>query len=156
MPMNLPVYADTQLLIEKESDMTWQKVNEAFSARSFKENLEDRQVYINVQKSGSTKFACRYLTFPCADIVSWRVSHTDPKNMTLNNGNGQMIFYFLALDYHRMYRLLELEPLMDSYFYSITNYLSTKNILKIWVKELAKFCQTPTKTYKTKSRRRAY
>jgi len=55
--MRFLFYVDTQLFIEKESNITWKKVNEAFSARSFKEDLEDRHVYINVQKSGLLKNA---------------------------------------------------------------------------------------------------
>lgn len=37
----LPVYLDIQLFVEKESDITWQKENEIFSARTFKVDLED-------------------------------------------------------------------------------------------------------------------
>jgi len=48
MLMNLLVYSYTQLFIEKESDITWKKVNEEFSVRSLKENLEDEHVYISV------------------------------------------------------------------------------------------------------------
>ena len=40
-PMKFLVYSDTQLFIEKESDITWKEVNETFSARSFKPNLEE-------------------------------------------------------------------------------------------------------------------
>jgi len=44
----LPVYSDTQLFVEKESNITWQKVNEFFSTRTFKADLEDWQLYVNV------------------------------------------------------------------------------------------------------------
>ena len=66
MPLKFLVYSYTQ----KESNITWQKVNEAFSARSLKVDLEDWQVYINVQKLGLHKVACKYRVFPCADNVS--------------------------------------------------------------------------------------
>lgn len=131
-------------------------MNEAFSARSFKVDLEDWKVHINVQKSGLPNVACRYLYFPCADVASWINLRTDPKTMTLNNTIGQRLASFLAPNYHLMYHLSKPKSPMDSYFYVTTIYLSTKDIVKIWVKEPTKFCQTSTNTYKTKSLRRAY
>jgi len=43
-----PIYLDTQLFIEKESYVTWQKVNEIFSEKIFNGDLEDWKVYVNV------------------------------------------------------------------------------------------------------------
>ena len=39
-PVNFLVFTNTQFLIEKELDITWQKVNEVFSTKSFKAYLE--------------------------------------------------------------------------------------------------------------------
>jgi len=41
IPVNLPIFSDTQLFIEKDSNITWYKVNEVFSVNNFKEDLED-------------------------------------------------------------------------------------------------------------------
>lgn len=134
-PMNFPIFSDIQLFIEKELDITWQKVNEVFLEKSFKADLEDWQVYINVQRSGLHKISCIYLFFPCADIISWTLSHMDNKTMILSNSNGKRLAYFMEPNYQLMYHFLMLESLMDYHFYAITNYLSTKDIVKIWVKE---------------------
>lgn len=39
--VNFLVYSDTQLFVEKESDITWKKVNEAFSAKWFQAYVKD-------------------------------------------------------------------------------------------------------------------
>jgi len=49
--MSLPMYTYTHLFIEKDIKITWQDINTIF-AGNFEENLEDRQVYVNIQKSG--------------------------------------------------------------------------------------------------------
>jgi len=41
MLVKFPVYLNTQLYVEKESDLTWQKVNEYFLAKDFAVDLED-------------------------------------------------------------------------------------------------------------------
>lgn len=125
-------------------------------ARNFKEYLKDCWVYVNVQQLGLHRIAYRYLTFPCANIVSWILSHIDPKTMTLNSASGQRLSSFLVADYHLMYHLPKPESLMDLYFYATTSYLRTKDIVKGLVKEPTKFHQTPTSTYKKKYLSRAY
>lgn len=76
--------------------------------------------------------------------------------MTLTNVSEHKLTTFLAADYHIMYHFLEPKAIMDSYFYATNIYMSTKDIVKGWVKEPSKFQQTTTNTYKTKSFRRAY
>jgi len=61
-----------------------------------------------------TKGFMQVSTFPCVDVVSWIVSHIDPKTRTLNNAIGHRLAYFLAPDYDLMYHLPELELLIDS------------------------------------------
>jgi len=58
--------------------------------------------------------SCRFPTFPCEDIVSWILSHTYPKTMTLNSANRQRLDSFLTVDYHLMYHFPKPESLMDS------------------------------------------
>jgi len=76
--------------------------------------------------------------------------------MTLNGANGKRLASFLVGDYHLMYHFHKPESLIDYYVYSKTNYLSTKDIVKVWVKEPNFFYRKPTHIYKTKSLRRAY
>lgn len=66
--MNVLVYIDTQLFIEKGMNLTWQEIKDIFVG-DLKEDLEDRQVYISVHWSSLHKIVCRYLSFPCADIM---------------------------------------------------------------------------------------
>ena len=66
--MNLPVYAGTQLFIEKDIKITWQEIKDIFVG-SFKEYLEDRQVYVNIHKSGLYRVACKYPAFRYVDII---------------------------------------------------------------------------------------
>jgi len=40
-PVDLLVYVETQLFIEKGSTLTWQQVNEALSTKSLEVDLED-------------------------------------------------------------------------------------------------------------------
>lgn len=68
VPMKPPIYADVQLFIEKDMKITWEEINDIF-AGSFKEDLEDRQVYVNIHKSAMYRVACRYPAFPCTDII---------------------------------------------------------------------------------------
>ena len=77
---------------------------------------------------------------------------------TTNNmlSNGQRLASFLTNDYQLMYHLPMPKSYMDSHFYVITSYLSTKDVIKGWAKEPSKFCQIPNNTYKTKSLRKAY
>jgi len=97
--MNFPVYADTQLFIEKDMNITWQEIKDIF-AGSFKEDLEDQQVYVNIHKSSLYKAACSYPTFPCVDIIHWIVSHTNPKTMTLSSASGTQLATFRMKNYH--------------------------------------------------------
>lgn len=58
--MSLPVYIDTHLFIKKDIKITWKDINTIFSC-SFEENIEDRQVYVNIHKSRLYNVACRFL-----------------------------------------------------------------------------------------------
>ena len=48
---SLPIYEDIKLYLDKGIKLKWQLVNEAFTG-TFREDLEDRQGYVNIQKSG--------------------------------------------------------------------------------------------------------
>ena len=66
--MSFLIYEDTKMFIYKEINMKWQDINDAFSG-TFEENLEDNWVSVNIYKSGLYQIACRYPSFPCADII---------------------------------------------------------------------------------------
>jgi hypothetical protein len=103
----LSIYEDTKLILDKDIKLKWQEVNDAF-AGTFGEDLEDRQVYVNIHKSGLYQIACRYPhVFPCADMIHWIVSHTDPETMTLSSVSGTKIATFRAQDYDEMYQMSE-------------------------------------------------
>lgn len=91
--MNLPIYVDMKLFVEKEMTITWQEIKGIFLG-SFKEDLEDQQVCINIHKSGLYMVGCRYLPFPCMDIIHWIVAHTNPEMMALRSMSGTQLFKF--------------------------------------------------------------
>lgn len=99
MSFSLLIYEDTKLLLDKDIKLKWQEVNEAFTG-TFEEDLEDRQVYMNIHKFGLYRIACRYVEFPCTDMIH---SHTDPEMMTLSNISGTKLATFWARDYGEMY-----------------------------------------------------
>lgn len=96
--VNFPVYADSQLFIDKDMKLTWQGIKDIF-AGEFKEDLEDQHIYISVHESDLHKVACRYPTLPCADIIHWIVSDTDLEAMTLSNASGIHISNFREENY---------------------------------------------------------
>lgn len=109
--------------------MTWQHNKDDF-AKDFEVDLKDRRVYLKIQQSGLYKVACRDPTFPCADVISWIVSHIDEKTMTLSSVSRQKLATFLEEDYQHMYHLFELVEHMDSLFYATHNYMNTRDIVK--------------------------
>lgn len=65
--------------------IAWKKINEIFEG-TFKEDLEDRHVYVNIHKLGLYRVTCRYPTFPCVEMIHLFVSHTNLEMMKLSNG----------------------------------------------------------------------
>lgn len=53
--------------------ITWQEIKDIFAGSS-REDLEDRQVYVNIHRYNLHKVACRYPAFPCVDIFT-ELSH---------------------------------------------------------------------------------
>ena len=97
MSMGLPVYKDTKLVIDRDIKMKWQDINNTFSG-TFEEDLENRSVYVNIHKSGLYLIACRYPTFPCADMIHYIISHTDPETMMLSSVSGTKLATFRVKD----------------------------------------------------------
>ena len=71
--MSLPIYGDTKLILDKDIKLKWQEVNDIFTS-TFGEDLEDCQVYVNIQNSVLNQITCRYPMFPCTDMIHWIVS----------------------------------------------------------------------------------
>ena len=153
--MNLPIYADTQLFIEKNMNITWQEIKDIF-AGNFKDDLEDQQVYVNIHKSTLYIVVGRYLDFPHVDIIHWIASHTDPKMMTLSSTSVTQLDTFRMENYNQMYHLPQLVNHMDALFYTHNSNVKTRDIMNCWMKEPLKFRSTPNQVYKTKSLRKAY
>ena len=117
-------------------------VNEAF-AGTFAEDLENRQVHVNIHKFGLYRIACRYPAFPCTDMIHWIVSHTDPKTMTLSSVSETKFATFWAEDYDEMYQMSKPVTIMEIPFNLPSSSANSRDILKNWVKEPARFRMTP-------------
>ena len=98
----MSIYEDTKLYLDKDIKLKWQEVNETF-AGTFGEDLEDRQVYMNIHKYGLYQIAWRYPAFPCMDMIHWIISQTNLKKMTLSSVSGMKLATFWAWDYEEMY-----------------------------------------------------
>lgn len=105
---------------------------------------------MNIQKSELYRIACRDPTFPCANMIHWIILHTDPKTMTLSSVSRTKIATFRAQDYDHMYKMSEPVTIMETPFSLHNNDANSRDILKNWVKELARFRMTPNQIYKTK------
>lgn len=93
--MCLSIYEETKLIVDKEIKLKWQDINDTFSG-TFGEDLEERRVHVNIHKSCLCRIACRYPSFPCADMTHLIVSHTDLEMMVLRNVSGTEIATFKA------------------------------------------------------------
>ena len=73
--MNLPIYADTQLFLEKHMKITLQEIKDIF-AGSFKEDMEDWQVYVNIHKVGLYKvWGLVGTSYQGDHLTCWLVQH---------------------------------------------------------------------------------
>lgn len=150
--MNLPVYEDMYLFIEKDMKITWKEIKDIFQS-TFK---EDRQVYVNIYKSGLYRVACRNLAFSCMDIIHWVASHTDHKMMILRNTSGTQLASFRKENYYHIYHFPQPVNYMDALFLTPNNNLNIIYIKKCWVKEPSNFRMTPNQVSKMKSLKKAY
>ena len=128
---SLSIYEDTKLIVDKDIKLKWQEVNDAF-ARTFGEDLEDHQVYVNIHKSGLYRVACRYPAFPCADMIHWIVSHTDPKTMVLSNFSTTQLATLRVKNFQETYHLPQSVITMDTPFPRPNNNANLRDILKSW------------------------
>ena len=123
-----------------------------FTSTEFTKDLEDREVYVNIQWLGFHKVVCRYLVLPCVDVIKWILQGLDTKSMALNNFSGQQLASYQPHEIHLIHNLPKPEEHLDSRLYVSWSYLNAKEVNKSWWKKLMKFCQNPNSTYKTKSR----
>jgi len=65
---SLSIYEDTRLIVDKDIKLKWKEVNDAFVG-TFREDLKDHQVYLNIQKLGLYQIACRYPMLPCMEMI---------------------------------------------------------------------------------------
>lgn len=91
----LLIYNDTKLYLDNNIKLKWKEVNETFTG-TFGEDLKYRQVYVNIHKFGLYWIACRYPTFPCADMIPCIISHTDHETMALRSVSGMELATFWA------------------------------------------------------------
>ena len=76
--------------------------------------------------------------------------------MVLSSVSGTEIATFRAQDYQQMYHFVKPMITMETPFSIPNSNANSKDILKNWVKDLAKFRMTPNQVYKTKTLRKAY
>lgn len=145
--MRFPIYEDKNLFIEKDIKMKWQDINDTFSS-TFEENMEDCRVYVNIHKSGLYRISCRYPTFPCAEMIHYIVSQTNPKTMVLRSVSGTQLDTFGAKDFQEMYHFPQPVIIMDTPFTRSSSDANSRDILKSWVKNPSKFRTTPSQVYK--------
>jgi len=136
----LSIYEDTKMIIDKDIKLKWKEVNDAFSG-TFREDLEDHKVYVNIHKTGFYQIACRYPAFPCADMIHWIVLHTNPEKMVLSSVSGTEIATFRAWNYQK-YHLLKPVITIETPFSILNNNATFRDILKNWVEEPTKFRMT--------------
>jgi len=146
---------DAKLYLDKDIKLKWQQVNETFAC-TFREDLKDREVYMHIHKSGLYLIACRYPSFPRADMIHWIISHTDSKTMTLSSVSGMKFETLWERNYDEMYKMVELVTIMSPPFILPNNRVNSRDILKDWVKELARFRMKPNQIYKTNILRKVY
>lgn len=98
---SLSIYEDTKLIIRKDINLKWKEVNDAFLG-SFGEDLEDLKFYVKIHNSSLYQITCRYLMFPCVDMLHWIVSYTNPETMVLRSFRETMITTFMEQYYQQM------------------------------------------------------
>lgn len=152
---SLLICEDTKLIVDKDIKQKWQEFNYEF-VTTFSEVLECHQVYVNIHKFHSYLIACRYLILPCTHMIHWIISHIGPEMMKSSSVSGMEISTFRAEDYDDMYQILKLMIIMKTPFNIANNNSNSRDILKNWLKELAKFRMTTNQTYKTKIMQKAY
>ena len=69
----LLIYEDTKLILYKDIKLKWQEVNDAF-AGTYREDLEDLQVYMNIHKYGLYWIACPRVPMHVHDTLD-RLAH---------------------------------------------------------------------------------
>ena len=142
LSMSLPIYTNTHQFIDKYINITWKYINNTFTS-SFEENMEDQHVYVNIHKSGFYKVAWRYPNLPCANVIQWIVSHTDPEMMILSSVSGVELVTYRTEYYQHIYHFPWPVNMIDAPFHTANNNENTTDILKFWVREPSKFKTTP-------------
>jgi len=146
---SLLIYEDTKLFLDKDIEMKCQEVNE---------HLQDL-----LKKTSNTVRCMWTFTSPaCIELHAntlrshawtwkhWIVSQNDPKTMTLSSVNGTKLATFWERDYDEMYQMLEPMTITKTPFTLSNNSANSRDIMKSWVKEPARFRLTPNQIYKTK------
>lgn len=157
MLVNLPVYVDTHLFIEKGTTLTWKQIKDIF-VEEFKEELEDRQVYLNIYCQDYTRFH-----------VGTQSSHVWTLSYGLSHTQIQRLWHWLVpirwIFPPLGWRNFNICIIYLSRWSTWTNFsmlpttlwtLETSSNIGRWVKEMSRFRQTPNHVYKTKYLRKAY
>ena len=94
--------------------------------------------------------------FPCRNMIHWIVSHIDLDMMMLSSVSRIELATFRAKDFQEMYHLPQPVITMEKPFMKTSSSANSRDILKSWAKELAKFRTTPIQVYKMKRLQKAY
>lgn len=84
----------------------------------FHENLEDREIYINIKWSKIHRIAYRLLLIPCAESIEWILSQMDNTNLVLSSESGINIMTYHSHDMLSYYNVIRLNEYANTEFYA--------------------------------------
>lgn len=102
-----PILSYTRCFIENSTTLTWQMIFKDFIKKEFLEDLENKEVYINVKLSKLYRLAKQYLVLTCVEVIGCMLQHIDPKTMIIKSENGQDLATYQPHDLHTYYNILK-------------------------------------------------
>jgi len=117
----------------------------------------DDQVFPNIWQSCLHMVACRTLVFPCIEVLSWLIDHTDAQKCLINDENGGCVKVFLLTKVHKYYKLRDPEePLNIDFVVKSYEFHDTNQLMASWWKEDKKFTNWSNGWYGTITLREPY
>lgn len=101
----IPILLDTKCFIDKSLEVSWQDIKYAFMQNVFSEKLEDKKLYINIQRSIIHGVACIFLVLPCEKVIQWILLHMDSNNLVISSESGKDISPYHPHDLRSYYNM---------------------------------------------------
>ena len=144
----IPILLDTYFFIDKSIKISWKDIKDAFIQKEFPENLEDREVYINIKRFKIHRVARIIVVLPCEKSIEWIFLHMDKKKKSvLSSESEKEIATYHPHDLHSYYKMITLKKYLNTQFCATGANLNTREILKSWWKEPANFFQNLSAIY---------